>query len=49
MAKYQGRTVPLNKPMRGDVKKFKVYVKNRRTNKVQKVNFGAKGMSIKKK
>jgi hypothetical protein len=48
MAKYQGRTVPLNKPMRGDVKKFKVYVKNRRTNKVQKVNFGAKGMSIKK-
>ena len=48
MAKYQGRTVPLNKPMRGDVKKFKVYVKNRRTGKVQKVNFGAKGMSIKK-
>ena len=48
MAKYQGRTVPLNKPMRGDVKKFKVYVKNRRTNKVQKINFGAKGMSIKK-
>ena len=48
MAKYQGRTVPLNKPMRGDVKKFKVYVKNRRTSKVQKVNFGAKGMSIKK-
>ena len=48
MAKYQGRTVPLNKPMRGDVKKFKVYVKNRRTGKVQKINFGAKGMSIKK-
>ena len=48
MAKYQGRTVPLNKPMRGDVKKFKVYVTNRRTGKVQKVNFGAKGMSIKK-
>ena len=48
MAKYQGRTVPLNKPMRGDVKKFKVYVKNRRTGKIQKVNFGAKGMSIKK-
>ena len=48
MAKYQGRTVPLNKPMRGDVKKFKVYVKNRRTSKVQKINFGAKGMSIKK-
>ena len=46
--RYQGRTVPLNKPMRGDVKKFKVYVKNRRTGKVQKVNFGAKGMSIKK-
>jgi len=48
MAKYQGKTIPLNKPMRGDVKKFKVYVKNRRTGKVQKINFGAKGMSIKK-
>ncbi len=27
-AKYQGKEVELNKPMRGDVKKFKVYVKN---------------------
>lgn len=26
-AEYQGRKVQLNKPMRGDVKKFKVYVK----------------------
>ena len=26
-AEYQGREVKLNKPMRGDVKKFKVYVK----------------------
>ena len=25
-AEYQGRKVKLNKPMRGDVKKFKVYV-----------------------
>ena len=27
-AEYQGRKVKLNKPMRGDVKKFKVYVKD---------------------
>jgi hypothetical protein len=47
-AKYQGRTVPLGKPMRGDSKKFKVYVKNPKTGKVIKVNFGAKGMNIKK-
>jgi hypothetical protein len=47
-AKYQGRTVPLGKPMRGDSKKFKVYVKNPKTGKVVKVNFGAKGMNIKK-
>jgi DNA-directed RNA polymerase subunit RPC12/RpoP len=47
-AKYQGRTVPLGKPMRGDSKKFKVYVKNPKTDKVVKVNFGAKGMNIKK-
>lgn len=46
-AEYQGRTVPLGKPMRGDSKKFKVYVKNQK-GKVVKVNFGAKGMNIKK-
>lgn len=34
--------------MRGDVKKFKVYVKDRKTGNVKKVNFGDKGMSIKK-
>ena len=46
-AKYRGRTVKLNKPMRGDVKKFKVYVKNAKGN-VVKVNFGDKKMRIKK-
>ena len=48
MAKYKGRNVKLNKPSRGDVKKFKVFVKDRKTSRVKKVNFGAKGMSIKK-
>ena len=48
MAKYQGRTVKLNKPMRGDVKKFKVFVRDRSTGNVKKVNFGSKTMSIKK-
>ena len=47
-AEYQGRKVPLGKPMRGDSKKFKVYVKNPKTGKVVKVNFGQKGMNIKK-
>lgn len=46
-AEYQGRKVTLNKPMQGDSKKFKVYVKNEKGN-VVKVNFGAKGMNIKK-
>tara|TARA_B100001093_G_scaffold515480_1_gene591901 strand:+ start:4030 stop:4302 length:273 start_codon:yes stop_codon:yes gene_type:complete len=46
MATYQGRTVKLNKPMQGDVKKFKVYVKDQSTGNVKKVNFGQKGMSI---
>ena len=45
-AEYQGRTVKLNKPMRGDVKKFKVYVKNPKGN-VVKVNFGDPDMKIK--
>jgi hypothetical protein len=46
-AEYQGREVPLGKPMAGDVKKFKVYVKNNKGN-VVKVNFGQKGVRIKK-
>jgi hypothetical protein len=46
-AKYQGRNVPLGKPMKGDVKKSKVYVKGPKGN-VVKVNFGQKGMKIKK-
>jgi len=47
-AQYQGRTVPLGKPMRGDVKKFKVFVKDPKTGNVKKVNFGDKTMKIKK-
>lgn len=46
MATYKGRKVTLNKPMRGDVKKFKVFVKDKVTGNVKKVNFGQKGMSI---
>jgi len=40
--------VPLNKPMRGDVKKFKVYVRDPATGNVKKVNFGDKNMEIKR-
>lgn len=47
-AEYQGRKVKLGKPMQGDVKKFKVYVKDPKTGNVKKVNFGQKGMVIKK-
>jgi len=46
-AEYKGRDVKLNKPMRGDVKKYKVYVKNDKGN-VVKVNFGDKNMEIKR-
>lgn len=46
-AEYQGRNVPLGKPMKGDVKKSKVYVKGPKGN-VVKVNFGDKKMKIKK-
>lgn len=52
-AEYQGRKVKLNKPTRGDSKKFKVYVNTGKKNKdgtikVKKVEFGQKGMRIKK-
>ena len=48
-AEYRGRKVPLNKPMRGDVKKFKVYVKDPKSGNVKKVNFGHGGTSAKRK
>jgi len=48
-AEYRGRKVKLNKPMRGDVKKFKVFVKDPKTGKIKKVNFGHGGTSAKKK
>ena len=47
-AEYQGRKVQLGKPMQGDSKKFKVYVKNDK-GKVVKVNFGFGGTSAKGK
>ena len=46
-AKYKGKKVTLGKPTHGDVKKFKVYVKNAKGN-VVKVNFGDKKMEIKR-
>jgi hypothetical protein len=46
-AEYHGRKVQLGKPMQGDVKKFKVYVKNAKGN-VVKVNFGDPNMRIRK-
>ena len=52
-AKFKGKTVTLNKPMRGDSKKFKVYVNSGKKNadgtiKVKKVNFGHGGTTAKK-
>ncbi len=46
-AEYQGRKVPLGKPMKGDVAKSKVYVR-KPNGKIVKVNFGDKKLSIKK-
>jgi hypothetical protein len=47
-AKYKGRKVPLGEPMRGDVKKFKVFVRDPSTGNIKKVNYGDKKMRIKK-
>ena len=47
-AEYRGRKVPLGKPMRGDVKKFKVYVKDPSSGNIKKVNFGHGGTSAKR-
>ena len=47
-AEYRGRKVSLGKPMRGDVKKFKVFVRDPKTKNIKKVNFGDPNMRIKK-
>jgi len=46
-AEYQGRKVKLNNPTKGDIKKFKVYVRNDKGN-VIKVEFGDPNMDIKR-
>lgn len=46
-AEYQGKTVTLNKPVRGGSKKFYVYTKNDKGN-VVKVSFGDPNMEIKR-
>jgi len=50
MAKYNGRTVTLNKPFRtaSGPKKSAVYVRNQKTGNVNLVRFGQRGMTIKK-
>jgi len=46
-AEHDGRSVDLNNPTKGDVKKYKVYVKNDKGN-VVKVEFGDPNMEIKR-
>ena len=50
MAKYRGRDVKLNKPFRTPKgpKKFSVYVRNKSTGNINKVNFGDPTMRIRK-
>lgn len=47
-AEYQGHSVQLGKPSAGDVKKYKVYVRDPQTGNIKKVNFGDKKLSIKR-
>ncbi len=47
-AEYRGRKVQLGKPMRGDVRKYKVFVKDPKTGNIKKVNFGDPNMEIRR-
>lgn len=47
-AEYQGRKVQLGKPTSGDVKKFKVFVRDPKTGNIKKVNFGDPNMEIRR-
>lgn len=47
-AEYKGKKVKLNRPMRSSgPKKYKVYVKNPKTGRVKKINFGDKKGGLK--
>ena len=48
-AEYHGRKVPLGKIMRGDTKKFKVFVRDPKSGNIKKVNFGHGGTSAKRR
>lgn len=48
-AEYRGRKVKLGKIMRGDVKKFKVFVRDPKSGNIKKVNFGHGGSSARKR
>jgi hypothetical protein len=48
-AEYRGRKVPLGKIMRGDTKKFKVYVRDPKSGNIKKVSFGHGGSSARKR
>lgn len=47
-ADYHGQKIKLNKPMSGDIEKFKVFVRNPATGKVNKVNFSKNVVRISK-
>jgi len=47
-AKYHGREVKLGKPMKGDTKKYKVYVRDPKTGNIKKVGFGDPNMEIRR-
>lgn len=46
-AEYQGTDVELNIPKRGGSKKYVVYVKNPKTGRVKKIQFGDPGLNAK--
>jgi hypothetical protein len=46
-AEYKGKQVELNKPKRGGPKKYYVYVKDPKTDRVKRVTFGSTELSVK--
>jgi len=37
---YKDKRVQLNKPIKGDITEYKIYIKNPKTDNIRKVNFG---------
>ena len=46
---YEGAPVPLDRPLKGSTRRYKIYLQDPQTSEVRRVDFGAESLSSKEK